>query len=405
MRWLTASAFMMLVGLPALWAGDDVKEKPKEPEKSKVAEEVDALIAAYQKAESDYHQNLQEKWKNAKNVKERAKISQNEPSPKPDETREKLWALVEKNPNDKEAALPALQWLLRHYGFDDKGQERRARVLDILIKDHADDPKIGPLLDSFINIYSAKEEELIRAVMAKNPARAARGNASLSLGRYLMRLAEVVRLLKANPEESKRLETYLDKETLSKLKDSDADTLTKEAEAVFEEAAAKYGDVVWYMSEYYKKNITIADQVNRELFVIRNLAVGKTAPDIVGDDLDGKPFKLSDYRGKVVVLDFWGNWCGHCIGMYPNERSLVKRLDDMPFALVGVNSDTDKAELKKSDGKATHHLALVLERPRRHARPDLRKMERHQLADHLRRRCQGNDPLQECSRRSHGQGR
>lgn len=38
------------------------------------------------------------------------------------------------------------------------------------------------------------------------------------------------------------------------------------------------------------------------------LAIGKVAPDIVGEDIDGQSFKLSDYRGKVVVLDFWGNW-------------------------------------------------------------------------------------------------
>jgi hypothetical protein len=35
---------------------------------------------------------------------------------------------------------------------------------------------------------------------------------------------------------------------------------------------------------------------------------GNTAPEIVGEDQDGKTFKLSDYRGKVVLLDFWGNW-------------------------------------------------------------------------------------------------
>ncbi len=39
-----------------------------------------------------------------------------------------------------------------------------------------------------------------------------------------------------------------------------------------------------------------------------SLAVGKVAPEIVGEDVDGKKFKLSDYRGKVVVLDFWGDW-------------------------------------------------------------------------------------------------
>lgn len=48
-----------------------------------------------------------------------------------------------------------------------------------------------------------------------------------------------------------------------------------------------------------------AEGVVRELTV---LAVGKVAPDIEGEDLAGVPFKLSDYRGKVVMLDFWGDW-------------------------------------------------------------------------------------------------
>jgi len=39
-----------------------------------------------------------------------------------------------------------------------------------------------------------------------------------------------------------------------------------------------------------------------------SLAIGKVAPEIEGEDVDGKKFKLSDYRGKVVVLDFWGDW-------------------------------------------------------------------------------------------------
>ena len=36
--------------------------------------------------------------------------------------------------------------------------------------------------------------------------------------------------------------------------------------------------------------------------------IGKAAPDIEGEDLDGAKFKLSDYKGKVVVIDFWGDW-------------------------------------------------------------------------------------------------
>jgi hypothetical protein len=308
MRWVAAWAVMMLVGLPALWARDDLKDKPKEPEKSKFADDVRAVIAAHQKAVSDYYKNIQEKLKNAKTDEERSKVYQSEAVPKSDETMDKLWDLLEKNPNEKEASLTALQWLLNNYGYDEKSQKGRARVLDLLIKDHADDPKIAPILNRLSNAPSAKAEELLRAVMARNPAKETKGKACLNLGTYLKNVAELVRQLKENPEEGKRLEAFLGKETVMKLKESDADKLAKETEAVFEEAATKYGDVVLYTNASTMKKTTIADQVAGELFEIRNLAIGKTAPDIVADDLDGKSFKLSEYRGKVVVLDFWGNW-------------------------------------------------------------------------------------------------
>jgi hypothetical protein len=310
MRWVAVGAVMMLVGLPSLWAGDDVKDKPKEPEKAKVAEEVDALIADYQKVVSDYRQDIQEKLKNAKTDEERSKLRQSPAFPNPDETRDKLWALLEKNPNDKEASLTALQWLLHNPSrHPEESINGRPRVWDVLIKDHADDPKIGPVLSSlYYGHYSAWTEDLLRAVLAKNPSKDARGIACLNLGRYLKNVSEAVQQLKANSEEGKRVESLLGKETIKKLKDADADKLAKEAEVAFEEAADKYGDVVVYTNPKTMKSVTIADQAGGELFEMRNLAVGKTAPDIVGDDLDGKPLKLSDYRGKLVVLDFWGNW-------------------------------------------------------------------------------------------------
>jgi hypothetical protein len=46
-----------------------------------------------------------------------------------------------------------------------------------------------------------------------------------------------------------------------------------------------------------------------QLDEIRSRGIGKPAPEIVGVDLDGRPMKLSDYRGKVVLLSFWGTWC------------------------------------------------------------------------------------------------
>jgi thiol-disulfide isomerase/thioredoxin len=80
---------------------------------------------------------------------------------------------------------------------------------------------------------------------------------------------------------------------------------------------------------------------------IRNLAIGKPSPDIDGVDLDGTPLKLSDYRGKVVVLVFWASWCGPCVADIPQERELVERLHGQPFALLGINCDEDKGIARK----------------------------------------------------------
>lgn len=81
--------------------------------------------------------------------------------------------------------------------------------------------------------------------------------------------------------------------------------------------------------------------------VFPDLSVGKPIPDLEAEDLDGKKVKLSDLKGKVVVLDFWTTWCGYCIKMIPHERELVKRMKDKPFVLVSISADDSKAKVKK----------------------------------------------------------
>ncbi len=71
----------------------------------------------------------------------------------------------------------------------------------------------------------------------------------------------------------------------------------------------------------------------------RKFEVGSQAAEIEGKDSEGKEFRLSEYQGKVVVLDFWADWCPHCRNMYPHEREMVERLKDQPFVLLGVNGD------------------------------------------------------------------
>jgi thiol-disulfide isomerase/thioredoxin len=77
------------------------------------------------------------------------------------------------------------------------------------------------------------------------------------------------------------------------------------------------------------------------------LRIGKTAPDITSEDVAGDKVRLTDYRGKVVVLDIWATWCGPCRAMIPHEREMVEKLKNKPFALVSISFDQNKDDLKK----------------------------------------------------------
>lgn len=69
---------------------------------------------------------------------------------------------------------------------------------------------------------------------------------------------------------------------------------------------------------------------------------GKTAEDFALD-LNGKPAHLSDLRGKVVVLNFWGSWCGPCVEELPSLIALQHRISSRNALVLGVAADDDPA--------------------------------------------------------------
>jgi peroxiredoxin len=73
----------------------------------------------------------------------------------------------------------------------------------------------------------------------------------------------------------------------------------------------------------------------------------RVAPDFVLKDADGKTVKLSDYKGKVVLLNFWATWCGPCKIEIPWFIDFEQRFKDRGFAVLGVSMDEDGWEIVK----------------------------------------------------------
>ena len=69
--------------------------------------------------------------------------------------------------------------------------------------------------------------------------------------------------------------------------------------------------------------------------------VGSVAPDFTMQTIDGKPFSLSELKGRVVVLDFWASWCPDCRKEAPAVVELYKKYSDKGVAFVGVSMDTN----------------------------------------------------------------
>ena len=74
---------------------------------------------------------------------------------------------------------------------------------------------------------------------------------------------------------------------------------------------------------------------------------GGPAPALALKDLDEKSHRLSDYRGKVILVNFWATWCGPCRDEMPSIQELKNKLAGKPFVVLAVNLDEPESRIRK----------------------------------------------------------
>lgn len=260
-KWMRALLAACTLGLAALFVEAQTIN-------ADLQKKFDSIVARFEKSQLDFEVSLKEA--------------------KDDETYMKL---VEKRPGQE--FLPEFQAV----ALEGKGTELAAKALvhvteiavdfgvkedavkavDTLVADHVTSPALAPLPDLMsagLSKFLGKEkaETTLRTLGEKNPHKPVQAGALYSIASTIMREK------KASPERA------------------------AEARQIMERLQKDYAGV----TSGYKQDYGVLAEAT--LFEMDHLQIGKVAPDFEVVDENGVKFKLSDYRGKVVVIDFWGNW-------------------------------------------------------------------------------------------------
>jgi thiol-disulfide isomerase/thioredoxin len=214
----------------------------------------------------------------------------------------RLLALARQNPRT-DVGWSCVSWVVYVRGFS---KADKAAALEQMLRDHIDDDEF--YADLFFHLFRPgvdKESFYGEILKRPNAPRRVAGLASYSLAVWL--------------------------------KDQGGEKQTSEARGLLQSVVSDYAQLP---HPYSPQQGTLGDAARHLLFEIDHLQIGKLAPEIAGKDVKGADFRLSDYRGKVVMLVFCGDWCGPCRKLYPLEKQWTHELHDRPFAVVGVNSDS-----------------------------------------------------------------
>lgn len=352
-----------------------------EPALDPVEKELVKLGEEYRRLEEDERRQLGpnevSEYSNAEFSDEEWLNRMGSASPSPDERLLPGFLELAELHADSPFALDALCFAIRRRGstVNVHGATWQAgeRAIDLVAQHHLDDPRMTLILGLLsFQLPSKKAESLLRTALGEGPDRATRAAAGLSLARYIQtqghhhkmcqefkrksRLTNLDRTLKVF------MTPYLEREY-----PYDPDKASAEIETLLALVIEEYRDVsagnwayagplkVLVRPDKVAERKTYGELARALLFELNHLVPGKQAPDIEGRDADGNTFRLSDYRGKVVLLTFSANWCGPCRKLYPLERQLVEKFRDDAFAMLSVSMDekVDTLQASLASGEIT----------------------------------------------------
>lgn len=240
-----------------------------------------------------------------------------EPNPKPvsaTANRADMMALLNNNPAAPEA-LDAAEWIMLN--TPDGAEVQKAA--EVILQEHIENPDLVHLAPELERLRHSSSTNLLRAMMDKNPNPAVHGNACLALANLYKEAADYGQNKPA----------------------------TAEAEKLYQQVIAQF-------SQVKQRGYSLAALAKSQLKEVNQLFIGKKAPEIEGMDLNDRPMKLSDYRGKVVVLVFWS---APSFTQYEAQelRQLAEQMHGKPFALLGiqVSDDYEKALEKAAQFEIT----------------------------------------------------
>jgi len=298
MRSLLLASTVLCLGLGAAQA-----DEPKGPRAQK-------LVKLQKKFDAD-EAELKKKLANAKEADEQQQITF---------LMKELYAftagdaieLAEEAKKD-ETAVDACVLALKLLGKVKLTGENMDKAMAIILENHVESPKIQPVLE-FMSDAGRAGRDFLDTVKEKS-----KNNDVQALALFYIALAKDAQ---ASENEGPK-----PNENVTRLRDEAAEMIEK---AVKLSPDVKVGTG------------TLKSAAAAELASMK-IGVGKPVPEVEGIDLDGKKVKLSSFKGKVVLFDFWATWCPPCVAMIPHEREMVKKLSGKPFALLSVNVDEDRA--------------------------------------------------------------